>query len=140
MIGVTVTVSSPEVEAPRNLPHTRCDHLGGPPDARRHPPAMAPGRGREGLAVHLGQAEVGIVGEEEVPVEVSRRVQSRCRVEQSLAQQLLLLLKDQAAGTLPCQLYLDKLHVDSYTVSDKSQRINLSNYLHSKEASLMFTK
>ena len=118
-----MTLSTPEVEAPRNLPHTRGDHLGGPPDARRHPP-VPPCRGREGLAVHLGQVEVGIVGEEEVPVEVPRRVQSRRRVEQSLAQQLLLLLKDQAAGTLPRQLYLGKLHVDSFAVSTKCQRIN----------------
>ena len=117
---VTVTVT---VEAPRDLPHTRGDHLGGPPDARRHP-SVAPCRGPEGLAVHLGQAEVGIVGEEEVPVEVPRRVQSRCRVEQSLAQQLLLLLEDQAAGTLPGQLYLGKLHVDSFAVSAKCQRMN----------------
>ena len=65
---VTVTVT---VEAPRDLPHTRGDHLGGPPDARRHP-SVAPCRGPEGLAVHLGQAEVGVVGEEEVPVEVPR--------------------------------------------------------------------
>ena len=112
MVGVTVAVTSPEVKAPRDLPDARGDHLGGPSDARRHSPAVAPCRGCEGLAVHLGQVEVGIVGEEEVPVEVPRRVQSRRRVEQSLSQQLLPLLQDQAAGPLPRQLYLCKLHVD----------------------------
>ena len=31
LVMVTVTVTAPEVEAPRDLPHARRDHLGGAP-------------------------------------------------------------------------------------------------------------
>ena len=39
MVTVAVAAAAAEVEAPRDLPHARRDHLGGPPEAaRRHPP------------------------------------------------------------------------------------------------------
>ena len=63
---------------------------------------MADG-GREGLAVRLGEVEVRVVGEEVSSVRdvVPRRGESRGLVKQSLTQELLLLLQDQATGALP---------------------------------------
>ena len=111
VMTVTLAMAAAEVEAPRDLSHSRRDHLGGAPDAGRDPPlapmAMAP----QGLAVHLGEVEVRVVGEEVVAVPVPVAVvpgrgEARGRVEESLAEKLLPLLQDQPAGAFPCQLYL----------------------------------
>ena len=116
MVEVIAAVT-PEVEAPRDLPHSRRDHLGRAPD---------PGRqsgGREGLAVGLCEVEVGVVGQEEVP--------GRSRVGHLSPS----LFQDEPSRPLPRQLYLwwkdhceSSLHQNNQNVQAEFIRHSLNDF------------
>ena len=119
VVTVAVAAAAAEVEAPRDLPHARRDHLGRAPDPGRQ------GGGREGLAVRLGEVEVRVVGQEEVPG----------RSREGLPTPLF---QDEPSSPLPRQLHLwwkkgHILHSVSlcYTVHLHPE-ICLSSVLHSR--------